>query len=88
MEFRKCKTKGLLRAGRRGRCWGLETKGPPPQGCSDLTSSQVSPPHPLKFPVSTCGGEGAEGVPEASTGPHLLLIDWGWKKAIAVPTQA
>lgn len=55
MEFGKCKTKGLLRAGRRGLCWGLETKGPPPQGCSDLTNSQVSP-HPLKFPVSTWGG--------------------------------
>lgn len=26
MEFRKCKTKGLLRAGRRGRCWGLEKR--------------------------------------------------------------
>lgn len=25
MEFRKCKTKGRLRASRRGRCWGLET---------------------------------------------------------------
>lgn len=34
MEFRKCKTKGLLRAGRRGRCWGLETKGPLRKGAA------------------------------------------------------
>lgn len=64
---------------------GAGDQGPPPQGCSDLTSSQVPPPlQSSQYPP----GGGLRVVPEVSTGPHLLLIDWGWKKAIALPTQA